>query len=175
MARKKTKKTTRRRSSRRGMGATKFNTSELLTQIGGVVAGVAAAGYANKLLFANVSDPAKKETYSMITPLALGVALPMLSKNKFAQYAGLGAIALAGTKFLTKQGVIGAAEDEMSISISGDDLSVVAGDSDFAMAGDSDFAMAGEGEDSGISVLAGTDTEEYAAMEADEQYYTDLM
>ena len=172
MARKSRKKSSpRRRSSRRrGMGA--INPSNLITQIGGVLAGVAAAGYANKLLFANVSDPAKKETYSMIAPLALGVALPMISKNRFAEYAGLGAISLAGTKFLTKQGVIGAA-DEMSVTISGDDLSVVAGADDFAMAGDSDYAMAGEN-DAQISVLAGTDTEEYAAMEADEEYYTGL-
>lgn len=170
MARK-SKKTTRRRSSRRrGMGATKTNITEMVTKIAGVVAGVAGAGYLNKLIFDKVSDPAKKENYTMLTPIAVGIALPLLTKNKFAEYAGLGAIALGGSKFLSKQGLIGAAEDEMSVTISGDDLSVVAGDQDFAMAGDNDFAMAGDE----ISVLAGTDTEEYAAMEADEQYYTDM-
>ncbi|NBV95865.1 MAG: hypothetical protein EBR90_03630, partial [Actinobacteria bacterium] len=87
---------------------------------------------------------------------------------------GAGMVAYGGSKFLQKAGLAGlGAADEMSVTISGDDLSVVAGADDFAMAGDSDYAMAGEN-DAQISVLAGTDTEEYAAMEADEEYYTGL-
>jgi len=170
MARKKTKKTTRRRSSgRRGMGA--INPGNLLTQIGGVLAGVAAAGYVNKLALGNQSENVKA-----IVPIALGIATPaFLLKSDFGRALGAGMVAYGGSKFLQKAGLagLGAAEDEMSVTISGDDLSVVAGDQDFAMAGDSDFAMAGDN-DAQISVLAGTDTEEYAAMEADEQYYTDL-
>lgn len=167
MARK-SKKTTRRRSSRRGMGATKIKAGSLLTDIGGVLAGVAAAGYLTKLALKNQS-----ENIQAFAPIALGIATPaFLLKNNFGRALGAGMIAYGGSKFLQKAGLagLGAAEDEMSVTISGDDLSVVAGDQDFAMAGDDDFAMAGDE----ISVLAGTDTEEYAAMEADEQYYTDM-
>lgn len=166
MARKRTKKTTRRRSSRRGMGA--INPGNMLTQIGGVLAGVAAAGYINKLALSNQSD-----TIKAVAPIALGIAVPsLILKSEFGRALGAGMVAYGGGKFLQKAGLagLGAAEDEMSVTISGDDLSVVAGDQDFAMAGDDDYAMAGDE----ISVLAGTDTEEYAAMEADEQYYTDM-
>lgn len=169
MARKSKKTTRRRRSSgRRSMGA--INPGNLLTQIGGVLAGVAAAGYVNKLALGNQSENVKA-----IVPIALGIATPaFLLKSDFGKALGAGMIAYGGNKFLQKAGLAGlGADDDMSVTISGDDLSVVAGDQDFAMAGDSDFAMAGDN-DAQISVLAGTDTEEYAAMEADEQYYTDL-
>lgn len=166
MARKRTKKSSRRRSSRRGVGAIKA--SNMLTQIGGVLAGVAAAGYINKLALSNQSD-----TIKAAAPIALGIAVPaFILKTEFGRALGAGMVAYGGGKFLQKAGLAGTEED-MSVTISGDDLSVVAGTDDYAMAGDSDFAMAGDN-DAQISVLAGTDTEEYAAMEADEQYYTDL-
>ena len=170
MARKSRKKSSpRRRSSRRrGMGA--INAGNLLTQVGGVLAGVAAAGYINKLALKNQS-----ENVQALAPIALGIATPaFLLKSQFGQALGAGMVAYGGSKFLQKAGLAGlGAADEMSVTISGDDLSVVAGADDFAMAGDSDYAMAGEN-DAQISVLAGTDTEEYAAMEADEEYYTGL-
>ena len=168
MARRKShKKTTRRR---RGMGATKIKAGSLLTDIGGVLAGVAAAGYLTKLALKNQSD-----NVQALAPIALGIATPaFLLKNNFGRALGAGMIAYGGSKFLQRAGLAGlGAADEMSVTISGDDLSVVAGDSDYAMAGDSDYAMAGD-DDNQISVLAGTATEEAAAMEADEQYYTDL-
>lgn len=164
MAKRKTKKShsRRRRTGRRGIGA--INTGNLLTQIGGVLAGVAAAGYLNKLALKNQS-----ENVQALAPIALGIATPaFLLKNNLGQALGAGMIAYGGSKFLQRAGLAGVgASDEMSVTISGDDLSVVAGADDFAMAGDDDFAMAGDE----ISVLAGTNTEEYAAMEAEEEYY----
>jgi len=164
MAKRKTKRKSysRRRSSRRGLGA--INAGNLLTTIGGTLAGVAAAGYLNKLALANQSDNVKA-----IAPIALGIATPaFLLKTPFGQALGAGMIAYGGSKFLQRAGLAGVGQDdEMAVTISGDDLSVVAGADDFAMAGDDDYAMAGDE----ISVLAGTNTEEYAAMEADEEYY----
>jgi len=162
MARRKTKKTPRRRTSRR-MGA--INTSNMLTSIGGVIAGVAAAGYLNKLALKNQSA-----TIQAAAPIALGLAVPaFLLKSEFGRFLGAGMVAYGGGKFLAQAGLAGTEED--AFSISGDDLSVVAGD--FAMAGDEefmggDFAMAG---DEQISVLAGTDDiNELAAFEEDEAY-----
>ena len=80
-------------------------------------------------------------------------------------------VAYGAGKFLAKAGLAG--DDDVTLSISGDDLSVVAGlDDDDAMAGDfamaGDYAMAG---DENISVLAGTDDiNEAASIEADEEY-----
>jgi len=165
MARKKTKKTSRRRrsSGRRGVGA--INPGNLLTQIGGVLAGVAAAGYINKLALANQS-----ETVKAAAPIALGIAVPaFLLKSDFGKALGAGMVAYGGTKLLQKAGLAGT-DDEMAITISGDDLSVVAGADDFAMAGD--YAMAG---DEQISVLAGTeDLNEMANFEDDETYTSSI-
>jgi len=163
MARRKTKKTPRRRSSRK-MGAIK--TSNMLTSIGGVIAGVAAAGYLNKLALKNQSA-----TVQAAAPIALGLAIPaLLLKSEFGRFLGAGMVAYGGGKFLSKAGLAGMEED--TLSISGADLSVVAGD--YAMAGDEDefmggdYAMAG---DEQISVLAGTDDiNELAAFEEDEAY-----
>lgn len=167
MARRKTKKTPRRRSSRK-MGA--INTSNMLTSIGGVIAGVAAAGYLNKLALKNQSA-----TVQAAAPIALGLAIPaLLLKSEFGRFLGAGMVAYGGGKFLSKAGLAGMEED--TFSISGDDLSVVAGD--FAMAGDDedgmggDYAMAG---DENISVLAGTDDlNELASFEEDEKYASEI-
>jgi len=167
MARKKTKKTSRRRRSfgRRGVGA--INPGNLLTQIGGVLAGVAAAGYVNKLALSNQSENVKA-----IVPIGLGIAVPaFLLKSDFGKALGAGMIAYGGNKFLQKAGLAGmGADDEMSVTISGDDLSVVAGDDEYAMAGN--YAMAGDDQ---ISVLAGTDDlTEMANFEADEDYTANI-
>jgi hypothetical protein len=167
MARKKTRKTTRSRR-RRSVGATgKINAGNLLTQIGGVLAGVAAAGYVNKLALSSQSDNVKA-----IVPIALGIATPaFLLKSDFGKALGAGMIAYGGNKFLQKAGLAGlGADDDMSVTISGDDLSVVAGADDYAIAGD--YAMAG---DEQISVLAGTeDLNEMAGFEADEEYNSSI-
>jgi len=148
----KKRKTTRRRSTRRrGVGAT--NPGNILMQLGGVVAGVAAAGYLNKLALSSQS-----ENVQAAVPIAVGIALPMFMKNEFAKNLGAGMVAYGGGKFLQKAG-LGETDEMETITISGDDLSVIAGDDDFAMAGDDlsviagddDFAMAGDE----ISVLAG--------------------
>lgn len=165
MARRKTKKSQPRRRSSRKMGA--INTTNMISSIGGVIAGVAAAGYLNKLALKN-----QKPTIQAAVPIALGIAVPaFLLKSEFGRFLGAGMVAYGGGKFLASAGLAGT-EEEDAFSISGDDLSVVAGD--FAMAGDEDdfmggdYAMAG---DEQISVLAGTeDINELAAFEEDEAY-----
>jgi len=154
----KRRKTTKRRSSRRSVGALK--SGNMLMSIGGVLAGVVAAGYINKLALKNQSS-----TIQSIVPIAAGIALPMFVKSELGKFAGAGMIAYGGSKFLASAG-LGATEDDMSVTISGDDLSVIAGDDNFAMAGDDNFAMAGEYGDSGISVLAGTDDADLIQMSA---------
>jgi hypothetical protein len=154
----KRRKTTKRRSSRRSVGALK--SGNMLVSIGGVLAGVVAAGYINKLALKSQSS-----TIQAIVPIAAGIALPMFVKSELGKFAGAGMIAYGGSKFLASAG-LGATEDDMSVTISGDDLSVIAGDDNFAMAGDEEFAMAGEYGDSGISVLAGTDDSDLIQMSA---------
>lgn len=154
----KRRKTTKRRSSRRSVGALK--SGNMLVSIGGVLAGVVAAGYINKLALKSQSS-----TIQAIVPIAAGIALPMFVKSELGKFAGAGMIAYGGSKFLASAG-LGATEDDMSVTISGDDLSVIAGDDNFAMAGDDNFAMAGEYGDSGISVLAGTDDADLIQMSA---------
>ena len=157
MARRKTtrKKTTRRRSSKRGMGA--INVQSTLMTIGGVLGGVAIAGYLNKTVLSNMNSKVQ-----IGAPIGLGAVMPMLLKSELGKNLGLGMIAYGGSKLLTSFGLAGM-EDTDTFQISGDDLSVVAGDDDvFAMAGDDDFAMAGDESEFAmagdeISVLAGID------------------
>jgi hypothetical protein len=165
MARRKTtrKKTTRRRSSKRGMGA--INVQSTLMTIGGVLGGVAIAGYLNKTVLSTMNSKVQ-----IGAPIGLGAVMPMLLKSDLGKNLGLGMIAYGGSKLLSSFGVAGM-EDTDTFQISGDDLSVVAGDDDvFAMAGDDDFALAGDddfamaGDESEfamagdeISVLAGID------------------
>jgi len=138
MARKKTKKTSRRRTTRRrGIGA--VNPANMLTSIGGVLAGVAIAGYANKLLLSSQSQMIQK-----VAPLALGIITPMVIKSELGKNIGNGMIAYGGAKILQGFGLAG--DDVEEFSISGDELSVVAGD---VMAGS--YAMAGDN----LAVLAG--------------------
>jgi hypothetical protein len=158
MARRKTtrRKTSTRRRSKKGMGA--INVQSTLMSIGGVLAGVAAAGYLNKSVLSNMN-----RNVQIGAPIGLGAVVPMLLKSELGKNIGLGMIAYGGSKLLTSFGLAGMGEDTDTFQISGDDLSVVAGDDDmfavagdddtFAMAGDDDtFAMAGD-----ISVLAGID------------------
>ena len=156
MARIKTtrKKTTRRRSSKRGMGA--INVQSTLMTIGGVLGGVAIAGYLNKTVLSTMDSKVQ-----IGAPIGLGAVMPMLLKSELGKNLGLGMIAFGGSKLLSSFGVAGLGETD-TFQISGDDLSVVAGD-DFAMAGDDDFSvMAGDESEFAmagdeISVLAGID------------------
>jgi hypothetical protein len=166
MARRKTtrRKTTTRRRSKKGMGA--INVQSTLMSIGGVMAGVAVAGYLNKSVLSNMN-----RNVQIGAPIGLGAVFPMLLKSELGKNIGLGMIAYGGSKLLTSFGLAGMGEDTDTFQISGDDLSVVAGDDDmfavagdddmfavagdddtFAISGDNDFAMAGD-----ISVLAGID------------------
>ena len=146
----KKRKTQKRRTTRRRRGGIgSISPSNMLVSIGGVLAGVAAAGYLNKLALANQSENVKA-----LVPVGLGIALPLVMKNDLGKNIGSGMIAYGGASFLRKAGLgdLGEGQSE-EIVMAGDDLSVIAGDEDFTMAGDEDFAMAGDD----ISVLAGID------------------
>jgi len=155
MARSRRKKTTTRRKSRRMSGMGKLNAGSMLTTIGGVLVGTAAAGFIAKKFLASQND-----TIQAVVPIALGIATPMFLKSELGKYAGAGMVAVGGLKLFQKFGIAGIGETDvmLPVAINGDDnLSVLAGD-DFAMAGEDDFAMAG---DDDISVLAGLDESEY--------------
>jgi len=151
--RKSHKKTTHRRRKMSGMG--KLNPSSMLTTIGGVLVGTAAAGFIAKKFLSS-----QNETIQAIVPIALGIATPMFLKSDLGKYAGAGMIAVGGLKLFQKFGIAGIGETDvmLPVGISGDDLSVLAGDDNFAMANDDIYAMAG---DDDISVLAGLDESEY--------------
>jgi len=144
---KRSRKSNRRRRSVRGV-----NMNDMIMSFGGVVVGVAAAGYINKLALKNQSS-----TIQAAAPLIMGVIIPMVVKNDIGKYAGLGCFAYGGIKLLQKAGLgeLAGVDDGSTITISGDDLSTIAGDDlstlagddDFAMAGDDDFAMAGDDDD----------------------------
>lgn len=150
----KSKKTTKKSyRSRRVSGVGKLNTENLFNQIAGTVAGVAAAGYMNKLLLANRST-----AIQAAVPAAAGILIPsMLLKTPFGQALGNGMIAFGGIKFLSSVGLAGVAGvDDITIpvSVSGADgtLSIMAGDYDYAMSGDDYYAMAGD-----LSTIAAID------------------
>lgn len=125
-----------RRRSVRGV-----NVSSMLTSLGGVLIGTAAAGYMNKLLLQN-----QNPMMQTVIPLAAGVVLPMVLKNDLGKYAGLGMAAYGAMQGLKKAGlgeIAGLEDQDATIVISGDELATVAGEIDeYAMAGD-EFAMAG--------------------------------
>lgn len=146
--RKTTKRKTTRRS-RRMSGMGKLSAGNILSSVGGVIAGTVVAGLLTKKLLSSQS-----EMVQAIVPVALGVATPMFVKSEFGKFAGAGMISVGAVKLLAKYGLAGIGEDTMDIPvrIAGDDLSVIAGDDDYAMAGGySDYAMAGDD----LSVLAG--------------------
>jgi hypothetical protein len=146
MAKRRKKTTTTRR--RRVSGVGKINTGSLVNSIGGVLIGVAAAGYLNKLALQG-----KSNMIQGAVPIIAGIAVPMFLKSELGKFAGAGMIAYGGSKFLASAGLAGIGADDsfgIPVSISGDDqLSIMAGD-EFAMAGD-EFAMAGDE----LSSLAG--------------------
>lgn len=153
MARKKSHKKSYRRRRMSGVG--KLNATNIATTIGGALVGVAGAGYINKLLFNKTADAQKKQMYTTLLPMALGIATPMLFKGKkWAEYAGAGMIAYGGSKFLAKQGLIGADDDSFEVSVGADDFAMAGDDMVSTIAGDDDYAMSG---DDMVSTLAGLD------------------
>jgi hypothetical protein len=84
----------------------------------------------------------------------------MFKVKKWAEFAGAGMIAYGGSKFLKKQGLIGATDESFEVSVganefamAGDDLSTMAGDDDYSLSG-YDYAMSG---DDNVSTIAGLD------------------
>ena len=133
--RKKSTKTYSRRRRRGGLGS--INPGNMVMQLGGVIAGVAAAGYLNKLALQN-----QKANVQALVPIAAGIAMPLILKSELGKNIGAGMVAYGGSKFLQQAGL--GAMDEADIMISGDDLSVISGDDEFAIAGDDEFAIAGD-------------------------------
>lgn len=147
-----TRKTTRRR--RRSVGA--LDTSNIMSTVGGVMIGVVAAGWTNKM-FASKMSPAMQA----IIPIGAGLFVPNFIQSDFGKFAGAGLIAYGAGKFLASKG-LGADTDLMTVpfSINGaGDMQIIAGDGDLVMAGDGDYVMAGDDDDDvmagDISVLAG--------------------
>ena len=136
--RKSHKKTTHRRH-RRMSGMGKLSAGNIMSSVGGVIAGTVVAGLLTKKLLASQS-----EMVQAIVPVALGVATPMFVKSEFGKFAGAGMISVGAVKLLAKYGLAGIGEDTMDIpvTIAGDDnLSVIAGDDDYAMAGDDNLSV----------------------------------
>ena len=136
---KRSSKSSRRRRSRSVRGV---NMNDMLMSFGGILVGVAAAGYVNKLALKNQSS-----TIQAVAPLLMGAIVPMIVKDDIGKFAGLGMFAYGGMKFLQKSGlgdIAGLGDDGTTITISGDDLSTIAGDDLSTIAGDEDFAMAGD-------------------------------
>lgn len=157
MARKKSRKISRKRYSKRG-GIGKINAGGTVMNIVGVLGGVAIAGYVNKFLFTPKDGQTATPTQEMLgkyAPLVLGVATPLILKSELGKNLGAGMIAYGGAKILQGAGlgnVFTGGEDADVISIGYDNLPALAG-GDFAMAGE-DFAMAGT-----IPSLAGLELE----------------
>jgi hypothetical protein len=138
-----------RRRSRSTMGAIDF------TNILAVVGGAVAAGYLNKLVPATINDKLVAGG-----KVALGVALPMLSKSGSTKNiltgVGAGMIAVGSVDLLKSFGVLSgnfdipvingdvlAGDDDfMSGDVLAGDIPVINGDEDF-MSGDEDF-MSGD-------------------------------
>lgn len=145
MAKRKTtrKATSRRRSSRRrGIGA--INPGSMVLTIGGVLGGVALAGYLNKFLFTPKEGQTATDTQVMLgkyAPLVAGIITPMILKNELGKNLGSGMIAYGGAKILQSVGLAGTDEME-TISIGADNIPVIAG-TDYALAGYDDYAVAG--------------------------------
>ena len=143
----------RRRSS--GMGA--INPTNMLMNIAGLAAGVAGAAALNKFALSSQSGLIQKAA-----PLVLGLAFPMIIKSDIGKSLGNGMIAYGVGKVFAGMGLAGLGEDfTMPLTISGNEVSLIAGDSDFVMAGlgeDGDEVMAG---DDNLSLLAGFDDSDY--------------
>lgn len=152
MARKR-KKSTRRRSRRRGsmLGATGSAVTNILSVVAGAVAG---RFIQSKLTTVNPKIVAGGQ-------IVAGVLLPRFVKNEFVKGIGVGMIANGGVETLKAFGVLSGIGEDMSVEYIGgsDDISTIAGDDgdDMGYDGSSD-----------ISTIAGMD-DEIGAFE-DEMY-----
>lgn len=152
--RKTTRKTTYKRRRRSSVGA--INPTNMLMNIAGLAAGVAGAAALNKMVLGN-----QNETIQKAAPLAIGLALPLFVKSELGKSLGNGMIAYGVGKVFAGMGLAGLGEEfSVPLSISGDEVALIAGDNDFVMAGydNSDSVMAG---DDNLSLLAGFDDMDY--------------
>lgn len=152
--RKTTRKTTRSRRRRSGLGA--INPTNMLMNIAGLAAGVAGAAALNKFVLGS-----QNETIQKAGPIVAGLALPMFVKSDLGKSLGSGMIAYGVGKVFAGMGLAGLGEEfSVPLSISGDEVALIAGDNDFVMAGydNSDSVMAG---DDNLSLLAGFDDMDY--------------
>ena len=136
------RKSTKRRTSRRRMGAVgKANIQAALGIIAGAVIGKKVAG------FIPVGDDRIKNA----AVLGIGLAFPMILKGELGKAIGNGMIAVGGTGLVAKAiPGLGAMDDTMTFPVTvgeiPDNISVIAGD-DTVMAGDDLSVLAGYEED----------------------------
>jgi len=136
------RKSTKRRSSRRRMGAVgKANIQAALGIIAGAVIGKKVAGFI----------PVGDERIKNAAVLGIGLAFPMILKGELGKAIGNGMIAAGGAGLVG--GLIpalGAMDDTMTFPVTvgeiPDNISVIAGD-DTVMAGDDLSVLAGMEED----------------------------
>lgn len=157
MARRKKSKKAAPRRRRRVSGVGKMDVGGMIMNVAGVAIGTVVASIVIKKALASQS-----EMIQGAVAIVAGAAIPMLVKNDIAKSAGYGMMAVGVTKLLAKMNIAGVGDaDEYTVSVSGDDLSVLAG-------GDEDgFAMAGDDDGYGnflsgdmLSVLAGIGEDE---------------
>jgi len=136
------RKSTKRRTSRRRMGAVgKANIQAALGIIAGAVIGKKVAGLI----------PGDNEYIKNGAVLAAGLAFPMILKGDLGKAIGNGMIAVGGTGLVAKAiPGLGAMDDTMTFPVTvgeiPDNISVIAGD-DTVMAGDDLSVLAGYEED----------------------------
>ena len=136
------RKSTKRRTSRRRMGAVgKANIQTALGIIAGAVIGKKVAG------FIPVGDDRIKNA----AVLGIGLAFPMILKGDLGKAIGNGMIAVGGTGLVAKAiPGLGAMDDTMTFPVTvgeiPDNISVIAGD-ETVMAGDDLSVLAGYEED----------------------------
>lgn len=136
------RKSTKRRTSRRRMGAVgKANIQTALGIIAGAVIGKKVAGLI----------PGDNEYIKNGAVLGIGLAFPMILKGDLGKAIGNGMIAVGGTGLVAKAiPGLGAMDDTMTFPVTvgeiPDNISVIAGD-DTVMAGDDLSVLAGYEED----------------------------
>ena len=143
MARKRKHSRRRSRSHRRmsGLGAVR---NIDFTNIAGIVAGAALAGYANKL----VGDMATKNPKAVAGgKVALGVALPMCIKNDLVKGIGAGMIAVGSIDLLRSFGVIAGDFDIPVVNGAEFGEDVLGGDFDIPVVNGAEFGEDVLGED----------------------------
>ncbi len=135
------RKSTKRRSSRRRMGAVgKANIQAAL----GIIAGAVIGKQVTKFI------PIDNENIKNAAVLGIGLAFPMILKGDLGKAIGNGMIAVGGASLVSKLTGIGQMDDTMTFPVTvgeiPDNISVIAGD-DSVMAGDDLSVLAGMEDD----------------------------